>query len=202
MRYLSCIAHVKFVLLILNHPFMAYLCYSLSYGLSLLFTIKDDVGEEPVYSDEEAEEAEESSEEVDEEQDEDQQDNDEEEEFEGKSEASSGAKSSPVEAGKKRASTPPPPKIDVRAKFASNLLLLSGMDLGYIVQILEKQCPDALESGPKLQIPEKLEIDIDKIEPAEVFQQVSQYAAEHAVRKRAAAASKINDVSNKRKDRK
>jgi hypothetical protein len=170
-----------------------------AYTSSSLFCLEVDVGEEPVYSDEEEEEDEASSEQeqVEDEQDEDQDDEDEEEEFDGKSEVSS-ARGSPAEAGKKRASTPPPPKLDARAKFAANLLLLSGVHLGHIIQTLEKNCPDALESGPKLQIPEKLEIDIDKITPAEVFHTVSQYAAEHAVRKRAAVTPKTKDVSNKR----
>jgi hypothetical protein len=160
--------------------------------------IVDEVGDEPVYSDEEEEKEESSEEEVEDVQDEEQdEDEDEEEEFDGTSEVSS-AKGSPGDGTKKRTNTPPPPKIDARAKFASNLLLLSGVHLGHVIQILEKQCPDALESGPRLQVPERLEIDIDNIEPAEVFHTVSQYAAEHAVRKRAPVPLKIKDVSNRR----
>jgi len=65
--------------------------------------------------------------------------------------------------------------------------------------MLEKQCPAALESDP-LQIPERMEIVIDKIEPAEIFQALASYAAEKAVRNKR-TAPKIEDVSNKRAKR-
>jgi hypothetical protein len=170
------------------------------------------VGDDPVFSDDEAEAEEASPDEADEEQDDEADENDdEEEEFDGKSEASGGARWSPasMDNRKQRSSisntpSPLPPKLDARAKFASNLLMLSGMHLGHIINILETQCPDALEgASPQPKLPDRLEIVIDKIEPAELFQQVSSYAAEHAiVRKRPNANPKIKDVSNRRKDRK
>ena len=70
--------------------------------------------------------------------------------------------------------------------------------------MLEKQCPAALESGSgndPLEIPDKMEIVIDKIEPAEIFHAVASYAAEKAVRtsqRSRVAMPKIEDVSNKR----
>jgi hypothetical protein len=167
-----------------------------------------------VFSDDEVEAEEASPDEADEEQDDEADENDdEEEEFDGKSEASGGARGSPASMDHRKqrwnssvGDTPPPlpPKLDARAKFASNLLMLSGMHLGHIINILETQCPEALEGAPpQPKLPDRLEIVIDKIEPAELFQQVSLYAAEHAiVRKRPNPNPKIKDVSNRRKDRK
>jgi len=155
----------------------------------------DDVGEEPVDSDEEEEEEEEESDdegELDEDDDEE-----EEEEFEG----STPSKAEKASSKSSRANTPPPPKLDARAKFASNLLLLNGVQLGHVISMLEKQCPAALESDCQ-QLPDKLEIVIDKIEPASLFHSIAQYAADKASKTKrgmnVAASPKIVDVSNKR----
>jgi len=158
----------------------------------------DDCGVEPIYSDEEEDEPLEREMEDESESDDDDEDEGEEEDFEGnRSETSSHAESR--SSNKRRSSTPTPPKLDARAKFANNLLLLNGVHLGHVIQMLEKQCPAALESGDELEIPGKMEIIIDKIEPAETFHAVATYAAEKAVRtSRSVAVPKIEDVSNKR----
>lgn len=153
----------------------------------------DDVGVEPVYSDEEENEPDQPEDE-DSEDEEEEDDDEEEEEFEGKSETASHAES---RSSKRRSGTPPPPKLDARARFASNLLLLNGVHLGHVISMLEKQCPAALESD-RLQLPDKMEIVIDKIAPAEVFHAVASYAAEKAIPNRRNIAPKIEDVSNKR----
>ena len=151
----------------------------------------DDVGVEPVYSDEEQDEPEQPEEEDFEDEEEE---DEEEEEFEGKSDTSSHAES---RTSKRRSGTPPPPKLDARARFASNLLLLNGVHLGHVITMLEKQCPAALESD-RLQIPERMEIVIDKIQPAEIFHAVATYAAEKAIPNKRNIAPKVEDVSNKR----
>lgn len=175
-------------------------------SLLLRVHFADEVGDEPIYSDEE-EDGEESSEELELEPEENNDDDDdEEEEFDGRSEVSSAKGASPGDgSNRKRSGTPPPPKIDARARFAANLLLLNGVHLGQVIQMLEKQCPEALESSsssgpqpPLRLVPEKLEIDLDKIEPSEVFYSIAQYAADHAVRRRTPVAMKITNVSNKR----
>ena len=38
-----------------------------------------------------------------------------------------------------------PPSLDVKTKFASNLLRLTGMELGHVIQVLDLKCPQALE---------------------------------------------------------
>jgi hypothetical protein len=141
---------------------------------------------EPVYSDEEENEPG-QPEEMDSEDEEEEDDDDE-------SETSSHAES---RSSKRRSSTPPPPKLDARARFASNLLLLNGTHLGHVISMLEKQCPAALEND-RLQLPEKMEIVIDKIQPAEIFHAVATYAAEKAMPNKRSFAPKIEDVSNKR----
>ena len=167
---------------------MIFLTHAHTHTFSL-----DDVGVEPVYSDEEEEEPEQPEEDGSDDEEED----DEEEEFEGKSETSSHADS---RASKRRSGPPPPPQLDSQAGFASNLLLLNGVHLGHVISMLEKQCPDSLESD-HLQIPDKMEIIIDKIVPAEIFHAVASYAAEKAIQNKRNVAPKIEDVSNKRAKR-
>jgi len=155
----------------------------------------DDVGEEPIYSDEEEDEPERAEEEESEEDE----DDEEEDEFSGnRSETSYNSSNNN---GKRRSATPPPPKLDARARFAANLMLLNGVHLGHVVQMLEKQCPAALESEP-LQVPQMMEIIIDKIEPADTFNAVASYVAEKvgksSISSKRVSTPKIEDVSNKR----
>lgn len=190
--------------------------------LSFRFSVH--VGEDPVFSDDEPDEVEQSAEEMDDDADDDDlKDNNHKEDGDGDEESDASGGSPDVGAYKKQKrsskskhnNTPPPPasvKLDMRAKFASNLLLLNGMDLGHVIDILERECPEALESigqqqhqqHPKPTLPDRLEINLDKIELGDVFQKVSTYAAEHArARKRTAPPPpKIKDVSNRRRDRK
>ena len=60
-----------------------------------------------------------------------------------------------------------------------------------------KAVPRSLESD-RLQLPERMEIVIDKIQPAEIFHAVATYAAEKAMPNKRSFAPKIEDVSNKR----
>jgi hypothetical protein len=92
------------------------------------------------------------------------------------------------------------PKLDARAKFASNLLLLNGVQLAHVIGMLEQQCPAALEESA---LPDKLEIAIDKIEPATVFHSIAQYAADKASKTKrgmniaSSNSPKIVDVSKR-----
>jgi hypothetical protein len=188
------------------------------YLLFSLHTTSVDVGEELVDTEEEESEEESDEEEIEaeeeeaeeEEEEEEEEDDEEEMEFEGppKRKSSHGG---PKDAGRK---TPPPSKLDARARFASNLLLLSGVELGFVISALEEKCPSALEinqSGGQLLVPDKMEINTDVID-TETFGIVSQYAAEkaaartkgpHKVQIAAAAVTpRTTDVSNARRKRK
>jgi len=188
-----------YVYFLIDASFFEYLpiCFvfvSLLHHGSIQIILLDDVGEEPIYSDEEEDEPERAEEEESEE-DED----DEEDEFSGnRSETSYNSSNNN---GKRRSATPPPPKLDARARFAANLMLLNGVHLGHVVQMLEKQCPAALESEP-LQVPHMMEIIIDKIEPADTFNAVASYVAEKvgksSISSKRVSTPKIEDVSNKR----
>lgn len=64
-----------------------------------------------------------------------------------------------------------PPTLDARARFGSNLFLLSGVEMGHVLATCELECPEALETcGGKLNI----EINVDKI-PTEVFANLNTY---------------------------
>ncbi|MGK3752747.1 MAG: hypothetical protein ACI8RD_005052 [Bacillariaceae sp.] len=64
-----------------------------------------------------------------------------------------------------------PPTLDARARFGSNLFLLSGVEMGHVLATCELECPEALETcGGKLSI----EINVDKI-PTEVFANLNTY---------------------------
>ncbi|KAG7346356.1 bromodomain containing protein [Nitzschia inconspicua] len=78
----------------------------------------------------------------------------------------------------KSASSPlsaPKPTLDARAQFGSNLFLLSGVELGYVISTCEEECPKALESvrgggGTDCHI----EINVDLI-PTKVFDMLNTY---------------------------
>lgn len=148
-----------------------------------------DVGEEPVDTEEEVEEEEKSSE--------DEMGQDDDEEYEVSTPTSS--KKQRASTGSSNSTTSALPKLDARARFASNLFLLNGIELGHVISMIEKQCPNALEAGPELEVPEKLEIIIDNIEPADVFNTISQYASDKAAKKRGLLPTpKLEDVSRRR----
>jgi Bromodomain len=208
----------------------------------IVFITKDDVGEEPPKSDADDDDEDEGDEDEEETEmeladasdaavrsgdNEYNDDDNEEEELDGRSSVASGGPPSNgnESSGNKRqrSSTPPPlaslPKLDARMKFASNLLLLNGTDLGHVVSVLEQQCPSVLEgydasspgvSSTPLKVPEKMEINVDVLmeEHVGVFNTIQQYIADHVNKKRALAcvhsnnSVKIKDVSNRRKDRK
>jgi hypothetical protein len=148
-----------------------------------------------------------------------------EEEMDGKSSEASGSpgqanhRNSEVSSNLKRprSNTPPllqPPKLDDRMKFASNLLLLNGTDLGHIVSLLEQHCPAVLECNntddpATTLLPERMEINVDVLmeEYPNIFNMIQQYSTDHIVKKRAISFSnksnvKVKDISNRRKERK
>jgi hypothetical protein len=85
--------------------------------------------------------------------------------------------------GENKAS-PSPPKsgvsLDVKARFASNIFRLSGMELGHVLQVIDLKCPNALED-PNPSHAEKdtydeaqVEINIDAIDPR-TFSELDRY---------------------------
>mmetsp|Transcript_13527 Transcript_13527/g.22033 ORF Transcript_13527/g.22033 Transcript_13527/m.22033 type:complete len:277 (-) Transcript_13527:891-1721(-) len=87
--------------------------------------------------------------------------------------------------------------LDVRTRFASRLQRLSGMELGHVLQIIDMQCPEALEDPTQEQLRSdatpvmkrhryswdefdggcQIEVDVDAI-PAETFWKLDQYVKE------------------------
>jgi hypothetical protein len=145
---------------------------------------KVDVGEDLEEDNEEAEDAEG-----------DEEDEEEEEEEEDEDEAEFDAEASPTTTDKQAT-------LDARARFAANLLLLNGAELGYVVRSIECECPAAMENGPPA-VPEKMEILVDALGPT-LFNKLCQFANEKAAARRmklniSTAPPPINDISNKRK---
>ena len=68
------------------------------------------------------------------------------------------------------------PSLDARAAFGTNLFLLSGMELGHVMTILEVECPEVLENCTSggLGEPSKVEIVVDSI-PPEIFASLNSY---------------------------
>lgn len=73
-----------------------------------------------------------------------------------------------------------PPTLDARARFGSNLFLLSGVELGHVMTTCELECPDALEtctgSGHKSGR-HKIEINVDAI-PTDIFATLNTYVTQ------------------------
>lgn len=68
-----------------------------------------------------------------------------------------------------------PPTLDARARFGSNLFLLSGVELGHVLTTCELDCPDALETcGSDRQ---KIEINVDTI-PTDIFANLNTYVTQ------------------------
>jgi hypothetical protein len=89
--------------------------------------------------------------------------------------------------------------MDAKARFATNLLLLNGAELGFIINSLEQHCPQALQVSKTVQ--DRMEIMFDEIQDTSIFQKLSAYASEKAMahKRTMATVIPINDISNKRK---
>ena len=92
--------------------------------------------------------------------------------------------------------------LDERSKFSANLMMLTGLELGYVVKMIEAQCPQAIEVGQ--QVPGKLEIVVDQLlSNSTLFAKLSDYAELKASQRRQKLPSNkaptIVDISNRRK---
>lgn len=109
------------------------------------------------------------------------------------------ARADTPESNKSRYSAGGGPSLDARAQLARDLLALKGVELGFVMSLLEQECPESLEIEP--QIPNHLEINLDAMTPT-VFAKIAKYASEQVVgRKRGIYAEDIvlDDVSGKRR---
>lgn len=68
-----------------------------------------------------------------------------------------------------------PPTLDARARFGSNLFLLSGIELGHVITTCELECPDALETCGNDR--HKIEINVDSI-PTDIFANLNTYVTQ------------------------
>lgn len=117
-------------------------------------------------------------------------DGDEEDEEDDVSKAASGGGGAPHSSSTKRSKRSrklEPKKLDEKAALAANLLLLDGTSLGKVIAILQKECPAALEYLHGQAEDEQVEIVLDKLENTETFRKVSDFCAQHAVRRRGAS---------------
>mmetsp|Transcript_15038 Transcript_15038/g.41591 ORF Transcript_15038/g.41591 Transcript_15038/m.41591 type:complete len:282 (-) Transcript_15038:318-1163(-) len=164
-----------------------------------------DVGEDWHDDDEEEEDDEEEDEDKDEEEEEEEEEHSESGDVSGTESKASGGRAS--SGG---------PSLDARAQLAANLILLQAQELGHVMNILERECPQALETLPDAEhenhshhhnhkghshIPQKMEIVVDQLDGS-VFTKISQYAAEKAIgRSRGIEEVTLQDISGKRKRR-
>jgi hypothetical protein len=102
---------------------------------------------------EDLEEGEDDDEEEEEDGDDNDDDDEDDDEYDGGKETSPklDRKGSSRSSSKGRSSTPTvdeatAPSLDVRARFGSNLFLLSGVEMGYVMSTCELECPEVLES--------------------------------------------------------
>lgn len=103
------------------------------------------------------------------------------------------------ESVKGRQSTGGTPSLDARAQLAHDILALKGVEMGYVMSLLERECPECLEIDP--QVPEHLELNLDAASP-KIFAKITEYASEQAsTRKRGVGIEDIvlDDVSGKRR---
>lgn len=77
-----------------------------------------------------------------------------------------------------------PRKLDAKAQLAANLHLLDGTHLGKVIAMVQKECPAALEYIRGQAEEDQVEIMLEKLENTDTFQKVSNYCAEHAVKRR------------------
>lgn len=67
------------------------------------------------------------------------------------------------------------PTLDARARFGSNLFLLSGVELGHVMTTCELECPEALETCGNDR--NKIEINVDAI-PTDIFANLNTYVTQ------------------------
>jgi len=67
------------------------------------------------------------------------------------------------------------PTLDARARFGSNLFLLSGIELGHVITTCELECPEALETCGNDR--NKIEINVDSI-PTDIFANLNTYVTQ------------------------
>lgn len=89
--------------------------------------------------------------------------------------------------------------LDARATLAANLFLLNGPELGYIMSMLEQECPQALEKIPEL--PENVEINVDTLDAA-LLAKLSRFANEKAMPRKRPVDIEIDDITGKRSKKK
>lgn len=109
------------------------------------------------------------------------------------------ARSGTPESTRSRYSSGGAPSLDARAQLARDLLAMKGTELAFVMSMLERECPNAVETDE--QIPRHLELNLDKMTPT-VFARIAQYASEQSSgRKRGVTADDIvlDDVSGKRR---
>jgi hypothetical protein len=88
---------------------------------------------------------------------------------------------------KKKSSTTQPKSgavsLDVKARFASSIFRLSGMELGHVLQVIDLKCPNALELPDPSKMPQSqnepagVEINVDAID-ARTFAELDRYVKE------------------------
>jgi hypothetical protein len=83
--------------------------------------------------------------------------------------------------------------LDARAKLGASLFLLSGNELGYVMTMIELDCPNALETWDKA----KVEINVDAL-PSKLFASLNHYVASK-VGNRSLAGSDLEEGSSKPK---
>jgi len=143
-------------------------------------------------------------------------DDEEEDEEEEDDDASSGVSHSRSSAGSRRSRVSVAP-LDVKARFAANLLSLSGIELGYVITTLERKAPHVLEdlnyhtatannnnggySGDHLDpfhskyASSSIEINVDKLDPT-LLNELAKYAQERAAQRKKVLSMAANAAMN------
>jgi len=112
------------------------------------------------------------------------------------------------EGEKKTPSSPPKSgvSLDVKARFASNIFRLSGMELGHVLQVIDLKCPNALED-PNPSNAEKenygvaqVEINVDVIDPR-TFSELDRYVKDKMLARTTGEALDEMDESPKKQKR-
>ena len=108
--------------------------------------------------------------------------------------------------------------LDVRTRFAARLQRLSGMELGHVLQVIDLNCPEAIEDPTYDQLTTtdaphpasmlshrymwdefdggcQIEIDVDVI-PVDTFWELDRYVKEKVNERGSAANATVTDVSN------
>lgn len=94
----------------------------------------------------------------------------------GKSKSGSGSKANPEISSPEASSLPSEkPTLDARARFGSNLFLLTGVELGYVITTCELECPEALETYGNDR--NNIEINVDSI-PTDIFANLNTYVTQ------------------------